>query len=512
MSTHLALHSIEDGLDFCPLSLGSQEDLVIHNARAPICRLPQEVLANILRLAQEHAEPDHVTYETLIAYHHGDETRRMERIDPGWRQITLACTYMRATALQSPELWCVVDTSWPEEWTKLCMQRAGAHQLSMRSTIMIGDMVTALSVRDLLRQVQHVVLIFQGRHRWSAGGRIVEDIKLRSLRVMVEHVSDRVLGLAPQVLPTTMTDLDLRFENLEDQVPGLPHLKSLRFGYSESGRRFQRLLQMTPGLTSLTIDQSQANVAILPPPPTRLLPHLANLSLFHSVEKLQPYLLMIPMPTQSLVIIAACSDSEGIARTDIPKNIADLHAYVSRFWTSASNDQDLPPAEVSLSRLWGDSCLCKFVMNGDGGRSRRRCELAVDLDLHNAGVASLGLFLTAVKRCNLSVRTLADIRWTDLDQFPDLTSVKITTWETHERSDTAGIQRWADERAWLGVIRVGQSGPPRGIRRRLWWLYVEWDTEGGPLADAAWLTPSARFLEGDESFDEDSERVYMDLD
>lgn len=118
--------------------------LVARNANVAFCKLPDELLALILKLVQGR-EPggdgdkhDHVLWDCAV--------------EASWRHATAICARVRALAVRSPELWACIHFSWPQLWVDLCVRRAGDCPLSISTDS--GTRPGAQSLETLLPRTQ----------------------------------------------------------------------------------------------------------------------------------------------------------------------------------------------------------------------------------------------------------------------------------------------------------------------------------------------------------------------
>jgi hypothetical protein len=78
------------------------------NALTPLCRLPDELLVEIIRYLQIK---DHTRYEVVY--------------DKQWTRITYACTHVREVAKAARPLWSLIRCSQEPRWMDLCLERCG---------------------------------------------------------------------------------------------------------------------------------------------------------------------------------------------------------------------------------------------------------------------------------------------------------------------------------------------------------------------------------------------------
>jgi hypothetical protein len=451
------------------------------------CHLPHEILAYILKLSQNRT-PYNVTDEdglvTLFSYDHGT---RLEELSREWRHTMLVCTLVRQTALHSPELWSVIDTSWPERWMALCIQRACDYPLDLAAVV--HDKANLALVEQLGPKARHTVVLLKGtsgREGATLCKKLIETgTMLRSVQVAGMRATPGPLGIDASILPSSITYLAIEQYVCLTGAPNLPHLQHLLlavFAPRLNLEQVHRWLLAAPQVTSLVMRYLKAEPQGLPPQPGPLLPRLAHLSLTGKCSDISPFLATIPVPRHSLILTVRCSDPAQFLALEA------IFAFVSAFWSpTAELSVGLPPATLYLSDTRG-----KLEMRGAGAR-----ELHIQIRLSTPhSTAALGPFLRTVTHCHADVTTLHNVYWAELGKLTALHTLDVMA-ERAQYIDIGSLQEWADELAQDVQVRIKVPGP-RKERGRRWWLCAEWNTGEERLTKAGWTDPSPVFLEGDD--------------
>jgi hypothetical protein len=454
------------------------------------CHLPHEILAYILKLSQ-HRTPYKINDDdglvTLFSYDHGT---RLDELSREWRHIMLTCTLVRQTALHSPELWSVIDTTWPESWMALCIQRACDHPLDL--TAVVHGKASLALVEQLGPKARHAAVVLNSTSGDESTAWCEKLIKtgtmLRSIQVAGSSAYVRTkapLGLDASILLSSITYLAIeRYVSLTG-IPNLPHLQHLLlavFAPRLDLEHVHRWLLAAPQVTSLVMRHLRPEPQGLPPRPGPLLPRLAHLSLNGKCSDTSPFLAILPVPRHSLILTVRCSDPAQFAALE------DIFAFVSAFWSpTAEHSLGLPPATLDLSDTRG-----KLEMRAAGAR-----ELHIQIRLSTPhSTAALGPFLRTVTHCYADVTTLHNVYWAELGKLTALHTLDVMA-ERAQYMDTGSLQEWADELAQDVQVRIKVPGP-RKERGRRWWLCAEWNTGEEQLTKAGWTDPSPAFLEGDD--------------
>jgi hypothetical protein len=457
------------------------------------CQLPHEILAYILKLSQNRTPYNGDGLMNLFSYDHGT---RLDELSREWRHTMLACTLIRQTALHSPELWSVIDTSWPERWMALCIQRACDHPLDL--TAVVHDKASLALVEQLGPTARHAAVVlkrpFGSESTASAWCKklIKTGTMLRSIQVAGSSAYMRAkvpLEFDASILPSSITYLTIERYVCLTGIPNLPHLQHLLL----AGRvlrldleQVHRWLLAAPQVTSLVMRHLRPEPQGLPPRPGPLLPHLAHLSLNGKCSNINPFMAILPVPRHSLILTVRCSDPAQLAALE------GIFAFVSAFWSpTAERSSGLPPATLDLSDTRG-----KLEMRGAGAR-----ELHIQIRLSTRrSTAALGPFLRTVTKCHADVSTLNNVDWADVKKLTALHTLHVMA-EHAQYSDTGPLQAWADERAQGGLgpvqVRIKVPGPFRERTRR-WWMCAEWNTGEEQLTKARWTDPSSAFLNDDD--------------
>jgi hypothetical protein len=275
-----------------------------HNALTALCRLPHEVLAQVLQdLAQSSWQP--LSPEAATRYGQVHEQRHS-----GWRTVMRVCTYVRAVALASPTLWTTVFSNGDNyRWPYLCADRSRAHPLAfafvhpplhgrepsiisphfppriqdLRLFLVCDDPATHDRVRDLLDQLRSLVY-FVGQPR---------------LPVAFELAA----GASP-ALPL-LTELVLSHVALEVGGVSFPNLVRLELQFaSVRSRAYMRsVLAGMPLLRFLCLDvwfSAEWGVDTPAPPVARIhLPHLQTLMLKCKAHQMLELILALPTPRKA---------------------------------------------------------------------------------------------------------------------------------------------------------------------------------------------------------------------
>jgi hypothetical protein len=93
------------------------------NALNPFCRLPAEILQQILGILVCDG------YESALDLLESPIRSGLDLVESStdWKQIMLVCSHLRRLAVESPLLWTHIHvTRWNVEWVQLCAERAGS--------------------------------------------------------------------------------------------------------------------------------------------------------------------------------------------------------------------------------------------------------------------------------------------------------------------------------------------------------------------------------------------------
>jgi hypothetical protein len=409
------------------------------------CHLPHEILAYILKLSQNRT-PYNVTDEdglvTLFSYDHGT---RLEELSREWRHTMLVSTLVRQTALQSPELWSVIDTSWPERWMALCIQRACDHPLDL--TAIVHDKASLALVEQLGSKARHTVVLLKrasGREGAALCKKLIETgTMLRSVQVAGMRATPGPLGFDASILPSSITYLAIEQYVCLTGAPNLPHLQHLLlavFAPRLNLEQVHRWLLAAPQVTSLVMRHLRPEPQGLPPQPGPLLPRLAHLSLTGKCSDISPFLAIIPVPRHSFILTVRCSDSAQFPALEA------FFAFVSAFWSpTTERSSGLPPATLDLSNTRG-----KLEMRGAGAR-----ELHIQIRLSTRNTAALGPFLRTVTHCHASCPGRSS------GTFTDNRRENTITISAHSRSFAALPQAADRPITPAGQSVWGARAPPR---------------------------------------------------
>jgi hypothetical protein len=434
-----------------------------------------------------------------------------------WRHVMVVCARLRKIAIESPEIWSLVNVCWPERWVDLCIERAGVFPLHL--VCHISTVASAERTSRLFSKARDVTVIFT-----SADGTPLEkwhDICCKILTtnangsVRTLSLSDRpyparnelthkLMSVSGQSLggPRSMiTKLHLEGLRLAD-IPRFPHLECLELqdvvppGHNPTW--LHRWLATSPRLKRLSISPVPSRMLAdnrLPLPV--FLPNLAKFSAGSDFDSITTLLRIVPIPTKILslsvrpkqddtVVLAAHQAIHGDA-------IREMMLYVERFWRQRVNDRELPPAEIQQVKLDEDGHL-KWHGFTIPTTANWQAHNELLIMIFFSDLAELGPFISHPTYCELVVDALDSPRFAtialELDRLEMLHTLRITSKTFSSIAEAACIQAWADERARVGRhpfrVEIGQRGRQRGVAMGKWRARVRWHPADGPLAESRW--------------------------
>jgi hypothetical protein len=331
-----------------------------HNARMPLCRLPVELIVQIVRLLQVDHEIKAELYARII-------------YSAAWTRIMAVCQYLRDVIVASPSLWQLVEYRPRSKWTPLCLDCcAGAPTDLIACTPRVRevhpDSDTILDYAYThFPQCRAAYFDFQGPHTSAVLSRILEQpapllrhLRLRSFKVMSSMLTPMLLGgdwanLQSLILPS-LTEVQGNF-------PPFPALQRLELGTrwimnSRTTGSFFALLDCASDLQELSlvrgtlnsIPQSHRNkVQSFRRRPVSL-PRLRILHIFDYIEHMHTFLQALPTPATNLHLLVYEWTDEAVWLPPGSSYFTGVITRASLFWLEKSGESCLPGGSVVSKR------------------------------------------------------------------------------------------------------------------------------------------------------------------
>jgi hypothetical protein len=480
-------------VDGCPAERLSEAvdisgvDLSLFNETVPFCRLPDEIIVVILKLIQGRVALEHVADRTIENPYqpYWRSIRASDAESLAWRHMMLVCARMRQVAMQNPEVWAFISTSWPERWVNLCFVRSGRSPLHMISYI--TDRANARWTAQLLPKARHaaVYVCRQGNPNmrpsewWKmcretlyvGSNPVLRVLKIQNITSTNERVapSSHSVG-GPQSMIST-----LKLERLE--LPEIPYLSCLEHlelqdisCWSHGQTWLHHWLAASPRLKSLSV-ASLTNILV-----DNTIPHPVSLSelakfkigsdLFSETpfRSLAAVLRIVPVPAKSLTVVMYMRHRTGdeanspTLLTAAEDGVHEALMYTQRFWLQSGKNREPPPINIELDRqdyiTWR-----RFIMP-----ITPQAYEHLFVHIYTVNLAEMGPFLSLPAFCKLKLNTLAEfaVISPEINRLDKLERLKITLKTISSIADVTCIQTWTDARAHAGrspvQVEIGQEG------------------------------------------------------
>jgi hypothetical protein len=452
------------------------------NASSLLCKLPDELLAHVLRSAQGR-----LTHVSGILFH----------LD--WRHIMLVCFRIRTVALECPALWASVDFEWPKRWRELCLRRTASHTLSFKA--IISNQEAAVEAGRLLPQIENGSIklahnVFPIPAHLSIDPLISEvvqnpapmlqDLDIRTTLPQLWKLTSRFCAGQCQKL----TRLRLHAVGVHS-IPNLPILRSLtidNFSLPSHLSHIAEFFANVPHLEKLAMRDSFGShyrLRIQPSPhvqPTTL-GRLNSLDLHACGEYVWSILRCLTLPnTLRHVNIGVMADRvyEGALNVEA---VANTMEYLQRHWSSKEGRDNLPVRIVSRRLSQEPSADVNITFSGMNQRDT--LHFGTTGYLMSAEDPSVQSILQSASEISVSLKDTGTARlgldgWTVMKQVPALAHLLVNAPDPSVFMDE--LQAWSDKRTLSGHPIVKVKLQPDGGRS---WL--DWDPERGLLKDAEWM-------------------------
>jgi hypothetical protein len=481
-----------------------------HNSSVHFYRVPQEILVSILKLVQGRrpveGAPDvvqcHPYWSPITAY---------DKQLLSWRHVMLTCTLARDVAVQSPELWTLISVCWPERWLRLCIERAKDSPFHLIAQV--HNLTSARLTTELLSKSRDAVVVFKDnetldRAEWHkiCSQVLTAQATLRSLEFNSQafgiNYSCGLMTISAQMFGGTrslISRLDIAEMRLVD-TPAFPYLEHLRLHAiipPGNPRWLHRLLATSPHLRTLAVfcrDTAPIERDTMLPLPVAL-PQLSTFNIGFETNDLCTILHIVPVPINKLCISTWTDHDDTDHQIYRRDNITIMHhviAYVTQFWSRIGPSQELPSCHIEKRYTSSTSDNWTLCMP-------QKFHERLSVTVRQKHVGNMGVFLDHTRDCELKVESLDDAEtiYPEINQVLTLQRLRITIEESTDASKAAHVQRWADERANVGLsivkVEIGQHGRRRGITQGEWHARVRWNPTEGPLSEAEW-TDIASFV------------------
>jgi hypothetical protein len=259
------------------------------NGLLPICRLPSELLVDILRHLQNEPGSE-------------DKRERLKHdlINRKWSRIMLVCYHFRTLAVNTPSLWDTLDSSHPLHWRYLCLLRAADAPLCVRLHDEDGG--------HLLERA------------WKAeidGLEAVQAVDWNAPRPGLQHLAIRLFSQGLRVTPEFLGAVPVALVHLEligweialEAAPRMPCLRFLEMRQVDIPNGFESLFSLfrnVPMVEELRIARlyfgdsmfgPNPNTIIPIPEPGALLPCLKTLRIEEAPPEASGLVRMLHMPS-----------------------------------------------------------------------------------------------------------------------------------------------------------------------------------------------------------------------
>jgi hypothetical protein len=248
------------------------------NALVPICSVPPEVLAAILRFLRRPRKRFGGPILTI-------------KLDEPWAYAMLISTRFREVAVATPALWSTISLAGRKEWVELCLRRAQNHPLSLLS---VDSSRCELVSRSRLAEV-------------TSGDPAAFTAAAPHLKILSFLAHGQLREIGPLFLGGTMGSmirLTLQMVTLLRELPDMARLRRLELSHVmiRDPAAFAQILRGIPNvqdilLCCLIIPEETLSPAGAPPVP---LPHLRVLYIEDIIETARLYMQSIPTPSDAL--------------------------------------------------------------------------------------------------------------------------------------------------------------------------------------------------------------------
>jgi hypothetical protein len=452
------------------------------NTSSLLCKLPDELLAHILRSAQGR-----LTHDSGILFH----------LD--WRHIMLVCLRIRTVAVECPALWASVDFEWPKRWRELCLRRAASHNLSLKAVIFNQE--AAVEVGRLLPRIQNASIKlayneFRNPTHLSIDTLISEvvqnpapmlqDLKISTtLHQLWKLTSHFCAGQCQKLTLLRLHAVDVH------SIPNLPVLRSLTidgFGLPSQLSHIADFFANVPHLEKLAMrdffgSHHRLRVQSSPHVQPTTLGRLRSLDLHACAEYVWSILCCLTLPDTLQHVSVGVMAEEEYEGTVSMEAVTNTMEYLQRHWSNKEGRDNLPVRIVSRRSSQEPSAGVDITLSGMDRRDTLHFgttghfmsgeDPSVQSILQSASEISISLKDTGTAMLGLD-------GWTVMKQVPALANLVVNAPDPSVFMDE--LQAWSDKRTLSGFPTVKvKLEPDRG---RSW---LEWDPERGLLKDAEWM-------------------------
>jgi hypothetical protein len=473
------------------------------NANSLLCKLPDELIAHILRSAQGL-----LNHKNRIPF------------DLNWRHIMLVCLRIRKVALQYPALWASVDFEWPKRWRELCLRRAVSHALSLKAGL-VSAQVAAADVGRLLPRIQNASIKFHYDPFRNPTHMSIDALISEAVQNPAPMLQDlTIITILPQLWKLTsyfcagqcqkLTRLRLHAVDVHS-IPDLPILRSLTIDGFSLPSHLSHLVAFfanVPHLEQLVMrdfggPHDRLRIQSFPHVQPTTLGRLSSLELHACSEYVWGILCCLTLPNTLRHVSVGVMAEEEYEGTVSMEAVTNTMEYLQRHWSSKEGRDNLPVRIVSRRSSQEPSADVDITFSGmdrldtlhfgTTGHFMSAEDPSVQSILQSASEISISLKDTGTAMLGLD-------KWTVMKQVPALVNLLVNAPDPSVFMDE--LQAWSDKRTLSGYPTVKVRLQPD--RERSW---LDWDPERGLLKDAEWMDwEKLRTRWGKQGFSGPSER------